>query len=80
MRAVNDPRTERVLTEAGSGIARVLDARQRHAVVLAVDVVWYIVAALPPDEDMTCRDVVRLLRWFRNGFQEDGWEDGDGDE
>jgi len=37
------------------------------------------VAALPPDEDMTCRDVVRLLRWFRNGFQDDGQEDGDGD-
>jgi len=70
MRAMNDPRTERVLTEAGASIARVLDARQRYAVVLAVDAVWYIVAALPPDEDMTCRDVVRLLRWFRNGFQE----------
>jgi len=70
MRAMNDPRTERVLTEAGASIARVLDARQRHAVVLAVDVVWYIVAALPPDDHMTCRDVVRLLRWFRNGFQE----------
>jgi hypothetical protein len=70
MRAVIDPRTERVLTEAGASIARVLDARQRHAVVLAVDVVWYIVAALPPDDHMTCRDVVRLLRWFRNGFQE----------
>jgi len=70
MRAMNDPRTERLLVSAGTSIARVLDARQRHAVVLAVDVVWYIVAALPPDDHMTCRDVVRLLRWFRNGFQE----------
>jgi hypothetical protein len=67
---MNDPRTERVLTEAGASIARVLDARQRHAVVLAIEVCWYIVAALPPDDHMTCRDVVRLLRWFRNGFQE----------
>jgi len=75
MRAMNDPRTERLLVSAGTSIARVLDDRQRHAVVLAVDVVWYIVAALPPDEDMTCRDVVRLLRWFRNGFQEA--DDGD---
>jgi len=75
MRAVDDPRTERVLTEASTSIARVLDARQRHAIVLAVDVVWYIVAALPPDEEMTCRDVVRLLRWFRKGFQEE--DDGD---
>jgi hypothetical protein len=73
---MNDPRTERVLTEAGASIARVLDARQRHAVVLAVDVVWYIVAALPPDDHMTCRDVVRLLRWFRNGFQEADDVDG----
>jgi hypothetical protein len=72
---MNDPRTERLLVSAGTSIARVLDDRQRHAVVLAVDVVWYIVAALPPDEDMTCRDVVRLLRWFRNGFQEA--DDGD---
>jgi len=35
----------------------------------SLDVVWYIVAALPPDEHMTCRDVVRLLR-----------EEDDGDE
>jgi len=77
MSIVDDPRTKRVLTEAGAGIARVLDARQRHAIVLAVDVVWYIVAALPPDEHMTCRDVVRLLRWFRQGFQEREEDDGD---
>jgi len=75
MSIVDDPRTERVLTEAGADIARVLDSRQRHAVVLAVDVVWYIVAALPPDEHMTCRDVVRLLRRFRQGFREE--DDGD---
>jgi hypothetical protein len=79
MRAVIDPRTERVLTEAGAGIARVLDARRRHAVVLAVDVVWYIVAALPPDGSVTFGDVVRLLRWFARGFSE-GVEVDDGDE
>jgi len=79
MRAMNDPRTERVLTEAGASIARVLDARQRHAVVLAVDVVWYIVAALPPDGSVTFGDVVRLLRWFARGFNEDVEAD-DGDE
>jgi hypothetical protein len=79
MRAVIDPRTERVLTEAGAGIARVLDERQRHAVRLALEVCSYIVAALPPDEDLTFGDVVRVLRWFRNGFQEDDREDGDGD-
>jgi hypothetical protein len=79
MRAVIDPRTERVLTEAGAGIARVLDACRRHAVVLAVDVVWYIVAALPPDGSVTFGDVVRLLRWFARGFN-DGVEVDDGDE
>ena len=77
MSIVDDPRTERVLTEAGAGIARVLDERQRHAIVLAVDVVWYIVAALPPDDELTFGDVVRLLRWFRKGFQ---GEEDDGDE
>jgi hypothetical protein len=79
MRAVNDPRTERVLTEAGASIARVLDARQRHAVALAVEVCWYIVAALPPDGSVTFGDVVRLLRWFARGFNE-GVEVDDGDE
>ena len=79
MRAVNDPRTERVLTEAGAGIARVLDARQRHAVALALEVCWYIVAALPPDGSVTFGDVVRLLRWFAKGFGRDvEADDGDG--
>jgi len=75
MRAVNDPRTERVLTEAGASIARVLDDRQRRAVALAIEVCWYIVAALPPDEELTFGDVVRLLRWFVTGFREA--DDGD---
>ena len=79
MRAMSDPRTERVLTEAGAGIARVLDARQRHAVALAIEVCWYIVAALPPDGSVTFGDVVRLLRWCARGFNEDVEAD-DGDE
>jgi hypothetical protein len=75
MRAVIDPRTERVLTEAGASIARVLDARQRHAVRLALEVCSYLVAALPLDEDLTFGDMVRLLRWFMRGFNKDA-EDG----
>jgi len=76
MRAMNDPRTERVLTEAGAGIARALDDRQRRAVALAIEVCWYIVAALLPDGSVTFGDVVRLLRWFVTGFREA--DDGDG--
>ena len=79
MRAMNDPRTERLLVSAGTSIARVLDARQRHAVALALEVCWYIVAALPPDGSVTFGDVVRLLWWFARGFNEDV-EAGDGDE
>jgi len=79
MRAMNDSRTERVLTEAGASIARVLDDRQRRAVVLAIEVCWYIVAALPPDEELTFGDVVRLLRWFVKGFGEDAEADDAGD-
>ena len=80
MRAVIDPRTERVLTEAGASIARVLDARQRHAVRLALEVCSYIVAALPPDEDLTFGDVVRVLKWFAKSFGKDDVEaDGAGD-
>ena len=79
MRAVNDSRTERVLTEAGAGIARVLDARRRRAVALAVEVCWYIVAALPPDGSVTFGDVVRLLRWFARGFNEDVEADDGGE-
>ena len=71
MRAMIDPRTERVLTEAGASIARVLDARQRHAVALALEVCSYIAAALPPDDQLTYGDVVRLLRWFMRGFNKD---------
>jgi len=79
MRAMNDPRTERLLVSAGASIARVLDARQRHAVALALEVCWYVVAALPPDGSVTFGDVVRLLRWFARGFNEDVEVD-DGDE
>jgi len=75
MRAMNDPRTERLLVSAGTSIARVLDARQRHAVALALEVCWYIVAALPPDDELTFGDMVRLLRWFVTGFREA--DDGD---
>ena len=70
MRAMNDPRTERLLVSAGTSIARALDARQRHAVALALEVCRYIVAALPPDDELTFGDMVRLLRWFVTGFRE----------
>ena len=75
MRAMIDPRTECVLVSAGASIARVFDDRQRHAVALALEVCSYIVAALPPDEDLTFGDMVRLLRWFMSGFNRDA-EDG----
>ena len=78
MRAMNDPRTERLLVSAGTSIARALDDRQRHAVALVLEVCWYIVAALPPDGSVTFGDVVRLLRWFARGFNEDVEAD-DGD-
>jgi len=79
MRAMNDPRTERLLVSAGASIARVLDARQRHVVALALEVCWYIVAALPPDDELTFGDMVRLLRWFGEGFNRDAeGDDGDG--
>ena len=77
MRAMNDPRTERVLTEAGAGIARVHD-RQRRAVALAIEACWYIVAALPLDGSVTFGDVVRLLRWFGEGFNKDAEGDDAG--
>jgi len=77
MRAMNDPRTERLLVSAGTSIARVLDDRQRHAVALAIEVCWYIVAALPPDGSVTFGDVVRLLRWFARGFNVEADDAGD---
>ena len=78
MRAMNDPRTERLLVSAGTSIARVLDARQRHAVALALEVCSYLVAALPLDEDLTFGDMVRLLRWFGEGFNKDAEGDDAG--
>jgi len=79
MRAMNDPRTERLLVSAGTSIARVPDARRRHAVALAIEACWYIVAALPPDGSVTFGDVVRLLRWFARGFNEDVEADDGGE-
>jgi len=76
MRVINDPRTEHLLTSAGASIARVLDDRRRHAVALALEVCSYIAAALPPDEELTFGDVVRLLRWFGKGFNAEA-DDGD---
>jgi len=78
MSIVDDPRTERVVVTAGSSIARVLDARQRHAVNLALQVCSYVVAAFPPDSAMTPVEVVRLLRRFAESC--DGSEDDDGDD
>jgi len=79
MRAMNDPRTERLLVSAGTSIARVLDDRRRYAVALALEACWYIVAALPPDGSVTFGDVVRLLRWFARGFNEDVEADDGGE-
>lgn len=77
MSVIDDLRTERVVVEAGSSIARVLDARQRRAVNLALQVCSYIVAAFPADSTMAPVEVVRLLRRFAESCDP---EDGDGDE
>ena len=79
MSIVDDPRTRRVLTTAATSIARVLDARQRHAVVLSLEVCSYIVAAFPGDEAMTPVELVRLLRQFAGAFEDEDVEDDDGE-
>jgi len=78
MGIIDDPRTERVVVEAGSSIARVLDARQRHAVNLALQVCSYVVAAFPPDSTMAPVEVVRLLRLFAESCGGSEGDDGDG--
>jgi hypothetical protein len=74
---MNDPRTERLLVSAGTSIARVLDDRQRRAVALALEVCRYIVAALPPDDELTFGDMVRVLKWFAKSFGKDDVEADD---
>jgi hypothetical protein len=39
--------------------------------------VCYVVAALPPDEDLTFGDVVRVLKWFAKSFGKDDVEADD---
>jgi len=73
---MDDPRTELLMTAAGVSIACVLDAHQRHAVSLALGACAYMVAALP-DEAITLGDMVRLIKWFGEGFNVEGGDDGD---
>jgi hypothetical protein len=62
-----DPRAESLLTSAGASLGRVLNARQRHAVTLALEVFAYLCAALP-DRDLEVADVIRFLRWYTKGL------------
>jgi hypothetical protein len=62
-----DSRAEQLMLEAGTGIGRVLNDRQRHAASLTVQVFAYLIAALPGDE-LTHNDVIQLLRWYSRGI------------
>jgi hypothetical protein len=62
-----DQWTEGLLTGAGASLGRVLDERQRHAVNLALEVIAYLLAAIPA-ETMQLSDVIRLLKWYVGGI------------
>jgi len=64
----SDQWVESLLTNAGASVGRVLDDRQRRAVCLAVEVIAYLLAALP-SEKVLATDVIRLLKWYSEGVR-----------
>jgi hypothetical protein len=64
----SDQWVESLLTNAGASVGRVLDDRQRRAVCLAVEVIAYLLAALP-SEKVLVTDVIRLLKWYSEGVR-----------
>jgi len=61
-----DSRGEQLMGEAGTGLGRVLDDRQRDAVTLALQVFAYLIATLP-GEELGHNDVIQLLRCYVRG-------------
>ena len=57
---------EGLLTNAGASVGRVLDDRQVHAASLVIEVFAYLLAALPADQ-VSVRDVIKLLKYFSRG-------------
>jgi hypothetical protein len=65
----SDQWVESLLTNAGASVGRVLDDRQVHAVLLAVEVFAYLLAALPAGQ-VEVRDVIRLLKYYSRGIKD----------
>jgi len=62
-----DRRFEQLMLEAGTGIGRVLNDRQRYAATLVLQVFAYLVTTLPCDE-LSRSDVIHLLRCYVRGI------------
>ena len=62
-----DSRAEQLMLEAGTGIGRVLNDRQRHAATLTLQVFAYLISVLPGDE-LGHNDVVQLLKFYSRGI------------
>jgi hypothetical protein len=62
-----DSRAEQLFFEAGTGLGRVLNERQRHAATFTVQLVAYLVATLP-GEALGHNDVIQLLRCYVRGI------------
>jgi len=61
-----DSRGEQLMLEAGTGLGRVLNDRQRRAATFTVQLIAYLVATLP-GESLGHNDVIQLLRCFVRG-------------
>jgi len=62
-----DSRAEQLMNEAGIGLGRVLNDRQRDAATLTLQVFAYLIATLPGDE-LAHNDVIQLLRCYVRGI------------
>jgi len=62
-----DSRAEQLMMEAGTGLGRVLNDRQRQAATFTAQLIAYLVACLP-GEELGHDAVIRLLRCFVRGI------------
>jgi len=58
---------EGLLTGAGASVGRVLSDHQLHAANLAIEVLAYLLAALPAQRVEVC-DVIRMMKWYARGI------------
>jgi hypothetical protein len=58
---------EQLMLEAGTGVGRVLNHRQRYAATLVLQVFAYLMVSIP-SEQVYVDDVVKLMKFYARGI------------